>query len=157
MKKYTGIIKLAALLVLLPIFLWVGALSRTAKQYKEYRKWSKVQASAPVRTSSLKLSTEKILGGEEFIGELGTLSSQEGFTIVNYTPALLKADAGISLYSAKLQAKGRFIPLLKLAHFLEEKEGIDLSALAFSRKNERENAVTLDIELIQLVKDEAAR
>ena len=157
MKKYTGIIKLAALLILLPIALWWATLSKTGKQYQEYRKLSKVQVTAPVHESAIELTKERILTGEAFLGDLGDLASSEGFSIVNYTPSVVKADAGVSILGAKLQAKGRFIPLLKLVRFLEEKDEIDLSSLSLSRKNERENVVTLDVELIQLALDENAR
>ncbi len=157
MKTYLGIIKLVSLFVFLPLFLWVAVLSKTGKQYKEYRKLSITQADMPVRSTSLQLPAEKILSGEAFVGELDAMSSREGFTIVNYIPSFLKSEAGVSLYSAKLQAKGRFIPLLKLVHFLEEKKGMRLSSLSFLRRNENEDVVTLEMELIQLVKDEEGR
>ena len=154
MKRYSGTIKLISLLVALPVFLWLAAFTKTHRQYVEYRSLVKSQRTAPITENTVMALPEQSMTSEALLGKVESYASEMGVVIVNYVPSIQKQEAGISLYVSKIQAKGRFIPLLKIVRSLEQTKGVGISSVSFCRKSKKESAVLLDMELVRIAKDE---
>lgn len=152
MRLSPGILKLAVLLVGLPIILWLAAFSKTMSLYGEYRNLSKSEVADSVSLQRFTVSCENRLAGDCLIK--GILTGDDDVVINEYAPSVEKSDGGLSIVRARLQLKGRFIPLLKVVHLLENQPDISLADICFSHKTGKEPLVTLDLDLIQLVGDE---
>lgn len=152
MRLNPGTLKLTALIIGLPVILWIATFSKTLSLYGEYRHLSKSEATDSVASQRFVVSGENRLAGDCLIREIQTGGSD--VVINEYTPSLEKSDGGLSIVHAKLQLKGRFIPLLKVVHILENQTDISLADICFSHKLGKEALVTLDLDLIQLVGDE---
>ena len=152
MRLSLGTLKLTALIVGLPIILWMAAFSKTWSLYGEYRHLSKSETSDSISSQRFAVSGENRLAGDCLIREI--LSGDDDVVINEYTPSVEKSDGGLSIVRARLQLKGRFIPLLKVVHILENQPELSLADICFSHKSEKETLVTLDLDLIQLVSDE---
>lgn len=154
-KQWLGIIKLIMLLLALPLVLWLSTLSKTAGRINEYYELKGKASSTPALEVIPEITATRMVNGEPFIGELGALTKSENIVMLNYCPKLLKEDDGLFLYSANIHAQGGFISLLKLVHFLEQKEYVGISSLSFHRNPDRDPLVSLDAEIIQLVNEES--
>ena len=152
MRLSPGTLKLTVLIVGLPIILWMAAFSKTLSLYGEYRHLSKSETSDSISSQRFAVSGENRLAGDCLIREI--LSGDGDVVINEYAPSVEKSDGGLSIVRARLQLKGRFIPLLEVVHFLENQQDISLADICFSHKSGKEMLVTLDLDLIQLVSDE---
>lgn len=152
MRLSPGILKLAVLLVGLPIILWLAAFSKTMSLYGEYRNLSKSEVADSVSLQRVTVSCENRLAGDCLIREI--LTGENEVIINEYAPSVEKSDGGLSIVRARLQLRGRFIPLLKVVHHLENQPEISLADICFSHKTGKDPLVTLDLDLIQLVGDE---
>lgn len=152
MRLNQGTLKLTALIVGLPVILWIAAFSKTLSLYGEYRRLSKSEATDSVTLQKFAVSDENRLAGDCLIK--GILTGEDDVVINEYSPSVEKSDGGLSIVRARLQLKGRFIPLLKVVHLLENQPDISLADICFSHKTGKESLVTLDLDLIQLVGDE---
>lgn len=139
MKKYSGIIKIIVLLILLPIIVWELGLKKTYLVYQEANqaeaemlnvKNSYSHQPVPIiQAPSPLLSNGKLL-------ELITDHFREyQVEIVSCNPALINEDKDYKLYSATLVLRGEFINLVKLIRTIEKKDlPIKLSSINFSYK-----------------------
>lgn len=152
MRLSPGALKLTALIVGLPIILWIAAFSKTLSLYGEYRHLSKSETSDSISSQRFAVPAKNRLAGDCLIREI--LSGDGDVVINEYAPSVEKSDGGLSIVRARLQLKGRFIPLLEVVHFLENQQDISLADICFSHKSGKEMLVTLDLDLIQLVSDE---
>ncbi len=152
MRLNHGTLKLTALIVGLPVILWIAAFSKTLSLYGEYRRLSKSEATDSVTLQKFAVPDENRLAGDCLIK--GILTGEDDVVINEYSPSVEKSDGGLSIVRAKLQLKGRFVPLLKVVHLLENQPDISLADICFSHKTGKESLVTLDLDLIQLVGDE---
>ena len=152
MRLSPGTLKLTVLIVGLPIILWMAAFSKTLSLYGEYRHLSKSETSDSISSQRFAVPAKNRLAGDCLIREI---RSGDGDVVINeYAPSVEKSDGGLSIVRARLQLKGRFIPLLEVVHFLENQQDISLADICFSHKSGKEMLVTLDLDLIQLVSDE---
>ena len=152
MRLSPGALKLTVLIVGLPIILWMAAFSKTLSLYGEYRHLSKSETSDSISSQRFAVPAKNRLAGDCLIREI--LSGDGDVVINEYAPSVEKSDGGLSIVRARLQLKGRFIPLLEVVHILENQQDISLADICFSHKSEKETLVTLDLDLIQLVSDE---
>jgi len=152
MRLSPGTLKLTVLIVGLPIILWMAAFSKTLSLYGEYRHLSKSETSDSISSQRFAVPAKNRLAGDCLIREI--LSGDGDVVINEYAPSVEKSDGGLSIVRARLQLKGRFIPLLEVVHFLENQQDISLADICFSHKSGKEMLVTLDLDLIQLVSDE---
>lgn len=154
MKRSFGWLKFPVLVLGLPVLLWGTTLSKTATLYRELRALSADDGYTLSGNELPAVSHDNLLAGDYLFQEAFSSAAEEGCVIANYSPTCERTEGGLSLWRCRLQAKGPFIPLLRLTDRLEGEAGIALSSLRFSRKNEGEAMVTLDVELIQLVRNE---
>ena len=130
----------------------MAAFSKTLSLYGEYRHLSKSETSDSISSQRFAVPAKNRLAGDCLIREI--LSGDGDVVINEYAPSVEKSDGGLSIVRARLQLKGRFIPLLEVVHFLENQQDISLADICFSHKSGKEMLVTLDLDLIQLVSDE---
>lgn len=152
MRLNPGTLKLTALIVGLPVILWIATFSKTLSLYGEYRHLSQSEATDSVASQRFAVSGENRLAGDCLIK--GILTGKDDVVINEYAPSVEKSDGGLSIVRARLQLKGCFIPLLKVVHLLENQPEISLADICFSHKTGKDPLVTLDLDLIQLVGDE---
>jgi len=158
MKDRFIIIKLILLLGIAPLAIWFGAISGTVDSYMKYRRLSK-QPSITSRSNNV-VDLSKVAGADlvsdgSVIADIERLFSKTGVTVSAYTPKKEEEEAGLSLMKAKLEVKGDYISLLKVLDYLETDGRYVLSEIAFERKDVREKAVTLRMNISQLVRDES--
>lgn len=156
MKDKFIIIKLVLLLVVAPLAIWFGALSGTFDSYMEYCRLSKQPSIESRRENVVDLS--KVTGADlvsdgSIIAEIERLFSKTGVTVSAYTPKKEEEEAGLSLMKAKLEIKGNYKSLLKVLDYLEADGRYMISGITFERKDIREKAVTLRMDISQLVRN----
>lgn len=145
-------LKLFSLLVLLPLFLWITTLHSTASQYRELQKLRRERVSAPAfEDYSHAYYRNNLLQGDYLFKGYLDMAIAEGCEIVSFTPSCDKNEGELSLFRCHILLKGRFIPLLKLVHSLEDNPDIGFAKLRFFHKSEQDAFVSLEVELIQLV------
>lgn len=152
MRLNPGVLKLTALIVGLPIILWTLAFSKTLSLYGEYRHLSKFETSDSISSQRFAVLGENRLAGDCLIREIPVGDSD--VVINEYIPSVKQSGGGLSIVHARLQLKGRFVPLLKVVYLMENQPDISLADICFSHKTGKDPLVTLDLDLIQLVGDE---
>ena len=148
-------LKLLSLLVLLPLFLWLATLHKTVSQYKELQEMKKESfLGSHVENDLHPILQKNLLVGNYLFKEHLNTAVSEGCEIVSFSPSCEKTEGDLSLYHCRVLVKGRFIPLLKLVNSLELEPDLGYAMLRFSRRNEQEQMISLDIDLIQLACNE---
>lgn len=138
MKYYSGIIKLLALIILLPIVLGKCTFSNTYQLYNEYRHIQSLDEQLARTTSNNKMVTAIPLNNESLIsnGRLVELMSQvceeNSVSVKQYEPHLLDKEGDYKLYTASLILSGNYIDLVRTLHYLEDNiQSIKVSSLKF--------------------------
>lgn len=104
MRLCPGILKLAVLLVGLPIILWLATFSKTMSLYGEYRSLSKSEVADSVSSQRFTVSCENRLAGDCLVREI--LAGEDEVIINEYAPSVEKSDGGLSIVRARLQLRG---------------------------------------------------
>lgn len=138
MRYYSGIIKIAALLILMPIVLGKCTFSKTIQLYNNYRHIQTLEEQL-VRTAPGKpIATPAPLHNENLIsnGRLVELISQvcEGnsVSVKQYEPQLLDREGDYKLYAANLILSGNYVDLVKTLQYWEDNiPSIKISSLKF--------------------------
>lgn len=97
MRLNPGTLKLTALIVGLPVILWIATFSRTLSLYGEYRHLSQSEATDSVASQRFAVSGENRLAGDCLIK--GILTGKDDVVINEYAPSVEKSDGGLSILS----------------------------------------------------------
>ena len=155
MKGKFIFIKLALLLVVAPVAIWFGALSGTARIWRDYRKMGEVSVAVHNRDPRPDLARavhQDIISDGKLLA--GIEKRFRGVSVYSCTPKLEREEAGLSLVNTKIELKGDYKSLLRALRSLEAEENCTLSEISFERKDERESQVTLRLTIHQLIRDE---
>ena len=147
--------KLALLLVVAPVVIWFGALSRTVRIWRDYRNMGEVSVAGHNRDPRPDLARavhQDILSDGKLLA--GIEKRFRGVSVYSFTPKLEREEAGLSLVNTKIELKGDYKSLLGALQSLEAEESCALSGISFERKDERESQVTLRLTIHQLIRDE---
>lgn len=137
MKKYSGILKVAALLVLLPLVIWQFSFKKTYSLYKE-NKALEVQITTldKKQTSSVEPVNQAIspfLSNGKILELIEPQAPEYGVKMVRFLPALINEDNTAKLYSGTLTLQGTFIGLVKMIGYVEKANlPVKISSLTFS-------------------------
>lgn len=129
---YTGLIKLAVLLVLLPLLVYVFAIKRTADLNRTVSEQAGRIESAQMERLEKKGVASPISPPESGRGHavksgsilyrMAPLLEQHDVAAERYTPYLLQKTNGAELYAGELLLSGGFISLVCLLDALEKQE-----------------------------------
>lgn len=138
MTYYSGIIKLAALIILMPIVLGKCTFSKTFQLYKDYRHIQTMEEQL-VNTSSGKLmltpvplSNESLISNGRLVDLISPVCEENSITVKQYEPQLLDNEGNYKLYSANMTLSGNYINLVKTLKYAEDNvQSIKISSLKF--------------------------
>lgn len=138
MKYYSGIIKVAALVMLLPIVLGKCTFSKTFQLYGDYRQIQSMEAqlaNTPTGGSTavpVPLHDENLVSNGRLVELLGKACEENSVSVKQYEPRLLDKEEDYMLYSANLVLSGNYIDLVKTLQYCEANiQSIKISTLTF--------------------------
>lgn len=148
MKRYASIIKLAALLVLAPVVIYVLSVSDTIGLYKEYRQARESSVRSPVisRTEDFSASAPMLSSGV-LMRMISGLCAENKVKVGYFTPEELGREGDLRLVSAQLCLTGNFVGLLKVLARVEEINDVKISEAEFSTMKVGKNGRTVQLEL----------
>lgn len=153
MKRYASIIKLAALLVLAPVVIYVLSVSDTIGLYKEYRQVRESSATAPVIewTDGFSASAPMLSSGV-LMRIISGVCAENKVTIGTYSPEEFGREGDLRLVSAQLCLTGDFVGLLKVLARVEEISDIKISAEEFStmKVGKKDKTIQLELTVVQV-------
>lgn len=138
MKYYIGIIKVVALIILLPIVMGKNTFSKTFQLYSDYRHIQSLEEQLVRTTSNNRMVTVIPLNNENLIsnGRLVELMSQvceeNSVLVKQYEPQLLDQEGNYKLYTASLILSGNYVDLVKTLKYWEDNiQSVKISSLQF--------------------------
>lgn len=129
--RYTGYLKLAALLIAVPAVVYFGSLRNTFRLRSTFKENSlrleSMGSGARLSTTGLHADngTDKGLADSgirdgSVLHELGPALKRNGVTAESYTPYLLRQESDTGLYAGEMVLSGKFIPLTRLLDDMDE-------------------------------------
>ena len=148
MIRYASIIKLAALLVLAPIVIYVLSVSDTIGLYKEYRQAGESSVTSPIiaRTEDFSASAPMLSSGV-LMRIISGICTESKVTVGSFSPEEVGREGDLRLVSAQLCLTGDFVGLLKVLARVEEINDIKISGAEFSTMKVGKNGRTVQLEL----------
>lgn len=157
MKKYSGVIKLAILLVLAPIIIWKLGLAQTVGLYQENVQLTNTVPENVDRSfheRSLPQTTPLLSNGillQSFAANLTT----ENIKTVNYNPEVIDSEGGYSLYLGTWALTGRFVNLVRLVSQIEKQQlPLHISSVCFetTKPGREEKKLMMTVSFINIEK-----
>lgn len=138
MKYYSGIIKIVALIIIMPIILGKCTFSKTFRLYGDYRHIQTLEEQL-VRTTSgksvlapLQLSNENLISNGQLVERIGQVCEENNVSVKQYEPELLDSEGDFKLYNASLILTGNYIDLVKTLKYCEDNiQPVKISTLKF--------------------------
>lgn len=158
MKNYNGIIKLALLIVLLPIIAWQLGFKKTYELHRRCSSQKKVVEQSAVKQIDIQLE-EPILGNAvlsngRILQLLGDSLNVYHVEMVNYNPRIVDSEKCYSLCNGELYLSGGYINLVKILRVIESLKlpiKIRLSEFSYDKSSrEGSRRVTLHLLLQQI-------
>lgn len=159
MKYYSGIIKVVALVILLPIVLGECTFSKTFQLYGDYRQMQSMEAqlaNTPTGGSiavPVPLHDENLVSNGRLVELLGKACEENSVSVKQYEPRLLDREGEYKLYTANLVLSGDYIDLVKTLQYCEDNiRSIKISTLQFEydEKKMNDKKVEMTVMLRQL-------
>ena len=148
MKQYASIIKLAALLVLAPVVIYVLSVSDTIGLYKEYRQARESSVTSPIITRREDFSASAPMLSSGVLMRLITgICTESKVTVGSFSPEEVGREGDLRLVSAQLCLTGNFVGLLKVLIRVEEISDIEISEAEFSTMKVGKKDKTIQLEL----------
>lgn len=161
MRYYSGIIKLAALIILMPIVLGKCTFSRTFQLYNDYRHIRTMEEQLPNVASSqsmlapLPISDENLISNGRLVELISPACEEDSITVKQYEPQLLDSEGNYKLYRANMTLSGKYIDLVKTLKYWEDNiQSIKISSLQFEydEKKMKEEKVVMTVIVRQIEK-----
>lgn len=148
MIRYASIIKLAALLVLAPIVIYVLSVSDTIGLYKDYRQARESSVTSPIiaRAEDFSASAPMLSSGV-LMRMISGICTESKVTVGSFSPEEVGREGDLRLVSAQLCLTGDFVGLLKVLARVEEISDIKISGAEFSTMKVGKNGRTVELEL----------
>ena len=148
MKRYASIIKLAALLVFVPVVIYVLSVSDTIGLYKEYRHARESSVTSPIieRTEDFSASAPMLSSGV-LMRIISGICIESKVTVGSFSPEVVGREGDLRLVSAQLCLTGNFVGLLKVLIRVEEISDIKISGAEFSTMKVGKKDKTIQLEL----------
>ena len=148
MKRYASIIKLAALLVLVPVVIYVLSVSDTICLYREYRQVRESYGTRPVieRTEDLFVSAPMLSSGV-LMRMISGICTESKVTVGSFSPEEVGREGDMSLISSQLCLTGDFVGLLKVLARVEDIHEVKISGAEFSTMKVGKKGKTIQLKL----------
>ena len=148
MKQYASIIKLAALLVLAPVVIYVLSVSDTIGLYKEYRQARESSVTSPIiaRREDFSASAPMLSSGV-LMRMISGICTESKVTVGSFSPEEVGREGDLRLVSAQLCLTGNFVGLLKVLARVEEINDVKISEAEFSTMKVGKKDKTIQLEL----------
>lgn len=153
MKKYFQIIKLIALLILAPSFIYALAISNTIKLYKDYKhEISYIKQLEPTNDTCQFEESEPIISSGLLMRLMSQVCQENNVKLCHYFPEEISKEGDVSLVAAKITIAGKFIGLLRVVNSLNEFKNIKICYASFNtHKPTLDNReVMLELKIIQV-------
>lgn len=153
MKQYASIIKLAALLVLAPVVIYVLSVSDTIGLYKEYRQARESSVTSPIIASTEDFSASApMLSSGVVMRMISSICTESKVTVGSFSPEEVGREGDLRLVSAQLCLTGNFVGLLKVLARVEEISDIKISGAEFStmKVGKKDKTVQLELTVVQV-------
>ena len=148
MKQYASIIKLAALLVLAPVVIYVLSVSDTIGLYKEYRQARESSVTSPIITRREDFSASApMLSSGVLMRMISGICTESKVTVGSFSPEEVGREGDLRLVSAQLCLTGNFVGLLKVLARVEGISDIKISGAEFSTMKVGKKDKTIQLEL----------
>lgn len=161
MRYYSGIIKLAALIILMPIVLGKCTFSKTFQLYNDYRHMQTLAEQLPNVASSQSMlapvlfSDENLISNGRLVELISPVCEENSITVKQYEPQLLDSEGNYKLYSANMTLSGKYIDLVKTLKYWEDNiQSIKVLSLQFEydEKKMKEEKVEMTVIVKQIEK-----
>lgn len=153
MKQYASIIKLAGLLVLAPVVIYVLSVSDTIGLYKEYRQAGESSVTSPIiaRTEDFSASAPMLSSGV-LMRIISGICTESKVTVGSFSPEEVGREGDLRLVSAQLCLTGDFVGLLKVLARVEEINDIKISGAEFStmKVGNKDKTIQLELTVVQV-------
>lgn len=159
MRYYSGIIKIAALLILMPIVLGKCTFSKTFQLYNDYRHVQSLEEQL-VRTASGKpiatpapLHNENLISNGRLVELISHVCEENSVSVKQYEPQLLDREGDYKLYTANLILSGNYVDLVKTLQYWEDNiPSIKISSLKFEydEKKMKDKKVEMSLSFKQI-------
>ena len=148
MKRYASIIKLAALLVLAPVVIYVLSVSDTIGLYKDYRQARESSITSPIiaRTEDFSASAPMLSSGV-LMRMISGICTESKVTVGSFSPEEVGREGDLRLVSAQLCLTGDFVGLLKVLARVEDINEIKISGAEFSTMKVGKKGKTVQLKL----------
>lgn len=148
MKRYASIIKLAALLVFVPVVIYALSISDTIGLYKEYRQARESYGTRPVieRAEDFSASAPMLSSGV-LMRMISGICTESKVTVGSFSPKEVGREGDLRLVSSKLCLNGNLVGLLKVLARVEKISEIKISGAEFSTMKVGKKGKTVQLEL----------
>lgn len=153
MKRNLSLLKLIALLVVLPVLVWSLALSRTFDLWMDWREaLAESDAVLVPQAHRTIVGSEPALSNGGFIGKVSELCAEHTVSVLAFAPSELGSEGDLRLCGAELVLSGDFKSLLQVLEAVESIPEIRICSAAFNsyRPSRNQLSVMLRLSLRQL-------
>ena len=144
MRYYIGIIKVVALLILLPVVMGKSTFSKTIQLHKDYRHIQSLEeqlghsASDKSMLTPVPLLHENLISNGRLVELISRICEENSVSVKQYEPALLDMEGDYKLYAASLILSGNYVDLVKTLKYWEDNiPSIKISTLIFEYDEKR--------------------
>ncbi|MDR1501458.1 MAG: hypothetical protein LBT43_03265 [Prevotella sp.] len=155
MKYYSGIIKVVALIILMPIVLGKCTFSKTVQLYNDYRNIQALEEQLAHTTSShsiirpAPLHNENLISNGRLVELINQACAENNVSVKQYEPQLLDKEGDYKLYTANLILSGNYIDLLKTLKYWEDNIlSIKISSLKFEYDEKKMKGKEVEMTMI---------
>lgn len=126
-RQYKGLLKLAGMIVMVPLVAWLFGFRQTVKLWREcsvrQETVHRLSANKPEREEVLQegLSGKQVLNNGVLLEQLGGTVRDNGVKVVKYTPYLTRQEGALQVHTGELVLSGNFTSLLKVMQHVEKK------------------------------------
>lgn len=159
MRYYSGIIKVVALVILLPIILGKSTFSKTIRLHKDYRHIQSMEAQLVRAASSrsilapISLDNENLISNGRLVELISQVCEENSISVKQYEPQQLDKEGDYKLYTANLILSGSYTDLLKTLKYWEDNiPSVKISTLKFEydEKKMKEKKVEMAVVMKQI-------
>lgn len=170
MKRINGKIRLGILLLSVPLLAWFTGVKSTVNLWMDCRGGKRLleqlqlKEGEPEKPEGTTAFTDNVhrpemavswLDSGKLLEETGTEHTACGVKVIRYIPWLTREEKDIRVYTGELVLSGRFVPLLRLTRYLENRcRGCRIVSLAFRMQRDihkKEHRLYLTLLIQQIV------
>ena len=164
MKQYSGIIKLACLLIVTPVIIWNLSIKDTFSLHRQNKEIKSISSSLSIQTgilgqnAAILIETDPLISNGRILAAISDSLKKERVEIIGYTPTAIDTENNQTLYKGELILAGRYINLIKVVDFIERSGMLlKVSSLSFEYDRKKKNAgkvILLTLTLHQIEKSD---